>query len=185
MLTYKIIDASQAKSINLYLNTKRKLLKCNANKKFNQISLAKYLTPQCAKIKISGHQSPARHTEKQVQKIRIKYEVKYLYKKKLQLNLQPYRIHLDNSKKMEPDMGYYRTRYILKTKNRNERHIFTPEQENKAFRRKEYQSTGSETNILQTIENLTNIQFTMEETNLLQRGLFIICTKNQKIGYKT
>jgi hypothetical protein len=81
MRTYKIIDANQAKSINLYLNTKRKLLKCNANIKFNQISLAKNLTPQYAKIKISGHRSPARRTEKQAEKIRIKYEIKFLYKK--------------------------------------------------------------------------------------------------------
>jgi hypothetical protein len=32
-------------------------------------------------------------------KIRIKYEIKYLYKKKQQLNLQLYQIHLHNSKK--------------------------------------------------------------------------------------
>jgi hypothetical protein len=99
MLTYKIIDARQAKSINVYMNTKRKLLKCNANIKFNQICLAKNLTPQYAKRKIPGHQAPARHTEKQAKKIRIKYEIKFLHKKKQQLKLQLYRIHRDNSNK--------------------------------------------------------------------------------------
>jgi hypothetical protein len=86
------------KSINLYLNTKRKLLKCNANIKFNQICLAKNLTPQYAKIKISGHQSPARRTEKQAEKIRIEYEIKYLYEKKSVLKiLIKYHIFLSTS----------------------------------------------------------------------------------------
>jgi hypothetical protein len=77
MLTYKIIDANKAKSINLYLNTKSKLLKCNANIKFNQICLAKISLHNTQKSKFQ-----ARHTEKQAQKIRIKYGIKYLYKKK-------------------------------------------------------------------------------------------------------
>jgi hypothetical protein len=51
---------------------------------------------------------------------------------------------------MEPDMGYYRIRYTHETKNRNERNIFTPEQQNKTLRTKEYQPTASKTKILQT-----------------------------------
>jgi hypothetical protein len=76
MLAYNIMDVNQAKSINVYMNTEIKLLKCNANIKLNQICLTKNLTPQYAKIKIPGHQAPARHTEKQAEKIRIKYEIK-------------------------------------------------------------------------------------------------------------
>jgi hypothetical protein len=39
-------------------------------------------------------------------------------------------------------MECYRIRHTHKTKNRNERNIFTPEQQNKTLRRKEYQPTG-------------------------------------------
>jgi hypothetical protein len=48
----KIVNGSQASSINKYMNTKRKLLNCNANIYFNRTCLEQNLTPKYAQIHI-------------------------------------------------------------------------------------------------------------------------------------
>jgi hypothetical protein len=93
----KIVNANHAFSINLYKNTKRKLLKCNADIHFNKTCLAHKITPKYANIKIktSTHSEAAKITEKQVRTLRIKNEIKYLYTKKQQLNKQLYALHIE------------------------------------------------------------------------------------------
>jgi hypothetical protein len=44
----KIINASHARSILKYVNTKLKLLNCNGNNNFNEIFLEQNLTPEYA-----------------------------------------------------------------------------------------------------------------------------------------
>ena len=75
-------------------NILSKLYKCNANIYFNKQCLKNQLTPSYANIKVP-HTSPAhKHTQKKLPNIRIKDEIRYLYTKKQQINLQIYHLHL-------------------------------------------------------------------------------------------
>ena len=86
--------ASQAQSINNYKNRKMKLLLCSANIYFNKQCLIQNLTPTYAKIKVANTSPVAKFTQRKTQILRIKDEIHFLYKKKLQLNKQLYQAHL-------------------------------------------------------------------------------------------
>ena len=90
----KIIDPSQAHNITRYENLKRKILKCYANIYFNKQCLQHNLTPQYTKITIPETSPAAIHTQRKVNKIRIKDEIKFQYLKKEQINEQLYNLHL-------------------------------------------------------------------------------------------
>ena len=76
--------AGQAHSITQYKNTKTKVLKCCANIYFNRQCLIKKITPRHANIKIP-HTSPAAYvTQNKIQSIRLKDEIKFLYKNRLE-----------------------------------------------------------------------------------------------------
>jgi len=94
---FNIHKARQAKSINFYKNLRNKVMKCCANIYFNPQCLIKKVIPNYAKTKIL-YTSPATNiTQKKVQTIRIKDEIKFLYMKKGKLNNGLYRMHLNNS----------------------------------------------------------------------------------------
>jgi hypothetical protein len=83
--------ASQAQSIFQYKNVKTKLLKCCADISFNKQCLHHKVTPNYAKIKVPATSPGATVTQNKVRTIRIKDEIKFLYKKKEQLNKQLYK----------------------------------------------------------------------------------------------
>jgi len=86
--------ASQAHNINQYKSIKTKVLKCCMNIYSNQQCLTKKIVPNYANIKIP-HTSPATQvTQKKVQIIRIKDEIKFMYRKKQKLKNDLYKIHL-------------------------------------------------------------------------------------------
>ena len=90
--------AGQGRTINLYKNTRSKLLKCCANIYFNKQFLAKKVIPSYVNIKFQ-HTSPvAQFTSKKAQPIRIKDEIKFLFKKKDKLNREHYQHHLKATK---------------------------------------------------------------------------------------
>ena len=83
-----------AHSINLYRNIRIKVMKCCANTYFNRQCLIKKIIPKYANIKIP-YTSPATHAkQKKIHTIRLKDEIKFLYKKKEKLNNDLYNIHL-------------------------------------------------------------------------------------------
>jgi flagella basal body P-ring formation protein FlgA len=86
--------ASQAQTINNYKNRKMKLLLCCANIYFNKQYLTQNLIPTYAKIKVANTSTAAKLTQRKTQILRIKDEIRFLYKKKLQLNKQLYHSHL-------------------------------------------------------------------------------------------
>jgi len=90
--------ASQARTVNLYKNLRSKLLKCCANIYFNRQCLnKKKIIPKYVNIKVANT-SPAARTTKKAQLIRIKEEIRMLYKKKDNLNRDLYRVHLQAAK---------------------------------------------------------------------------------------
>jgi len=93
MASIKFI-ASEARTIFQYKNTRTKVLKCCANIYFNKQCLSKKFIPNYANVKLLNT-SPAAHiTQKKVHIMRIKDEIKFLYKKKQKLNNYLYKIHL-------------------------------------------------------------------------------------------
>jgi hypothetical protein len=74
---FKIINASQAYSIQKYVTTERKLLNCNANIYFNKTCLKQNITPKYAQIhiKTANTTEAAKHTETQIRTLRIKNKI--------------------------------------------------------------------------------------------------------------
>jgi hypothetical protein len=86
--TTKIINAQQARLNNIYKNTKLKLLKVNAAIWFNKICRKKQMKPNYISLKINGRRQRDLRTTTHAIKFRIKQEIKFLYKKKQNLNKQ-------------------------------------------------------------------------------------------------
>ena len=80
-----------------YFNKKKKWLFNNANIWFNKTCLQLNLTPKFATIKNKPYSTPARITNWQYSKLRLRNEIKYLYTKKQYLSLQLYEQELYNS----------------------------------------------------------------------------------------
>ena len=96
MTNVKLI-ASQAHLVNQYKNIRSKLQKCCANIYFNKQCITKKIIPKYVNIKIANTSPASQTTAKKAQLIRIKDEVKFLYKKKEKLNQKLYKIHLQTA----------------------------------------------------------------------------------------
>ena len=82
---FKGLIASRAHLVNQYKNIRSKLQKCCASIYFNKPCITKKIIPKYVNIKI-GNTSPASQTTaKKAHLIRIKDEIKFLYKKKEKL----------------------------------------------------------------------------------------------------
>jgi exoribonuclease II len=73
MQTVKMVDASQARSINRYLNIKHKLLNCNA---INRTCKELKVVQKYAKTKIKLHKIKTEHLTDKIQRVRIYNEKK-------------------------------------------------------------------------------------------------------------
>src|SRR5215475_9541 len=89
----KFIDAKQAKEIDQYKNTKRKLYRTNAAIWYNKTCRQKKLTPSYINIRINGKNQQCQRTLRMAQHYRINQEIRFLYAKKLKLNKQLYTLH--------------------------------------------------------------------------------------------
>ena len=69
-------------------------MKCYANIYFNWQFLTKIVIPKYANIKIPCTSPATNVTQEKIQTIRLKDEIKFLYKQKEKLNNDLYRIHL-------------------------------------------------------------------------------------------
>jgi hypothetical protein len=93
----KMILPRQAKLLNIYKNTKHKLLKANAAIWFNTICRTRQLKSHYINIRISGHNRRSQLTTTAVHRFRITQELKVLYCKKQRLNQLLYTSHLQYS----------------------------------------------------------------------------------------
>ena len=96
------LEPYQVKIAYTLQNQKLKLFKTNLNIKFNKICLYKNVIPNYAKIKINETSRMARKTEQFASKYRIKEEIKFLYGKKISLNLAVYKAHLELYNNVHP-----------------------------------------------------------------------------------
>jgi hypothetical protein len=77
------------------VHLKEKVMKCCLNIYFNKQCLIKKVTPNYAKCKIPQTSPASNYTRRKIHNIRIKDEIRFLYKKKQKLNTDLYNIHLE------------------------------------------------------------------------------------------
>ena len=79
MASVKLI-ASQACTIFQYKNTRIKVLKCCTNSYFNKQCLNKRIVPSYANIKLPNTSPAPRTTQRKVHSMRIRNEIRFLYR---------------------------------------------------------------------------------------------------------
>ena len=163
--------ASQAKSIHLYKGLRSKILKCNANIYFNKQCLAKNLTPKYATIKVPKTSKAAQSTQSKVTRIRIKDEIKFLYKKKDQLNKQLYQAHLAIAQEWGSTWHIIRE-YLHENINTDmDKKYRTIEQKLTKLEHIQTRTPTHTKTFYPRVTNNTDIIFTAEELTLLNKGL--------------
>ena len=165
----KIIQASQG-PIRKYEDLKRKLYHCNAHIYFNKQCTKKHLIPNYAKVKVPNTSPAAKFTLHKAQLMRVKDELKFLHVKKQWLNHQIYKIHLLLANTWGKTWPYIHLTIEDKLKKAIQ-HKYTT-LDNKLDRLSQIQT--KKPNEIHTfyprVVNNTNITFTDNETNLLNKG---------------
>ena len=152
-----------------------KLLLCCANIYFNKQSLTQSLTPTYAKIKVANTSPAAKFTQQKTQILRIKYEIRFLYKKKLQLNKQLYQAHLLAANTWRPawdTIAEVIQNYI--NKHMDQKYHSLHKKLHNLQQKKENTMTthqGTEPNFHPRVINLTDTAFNKSENTPLQKGL--------------
>jgi hypothetical protein len=162
-------------SINKYRNLRKKLLLCSANIYFNKQCLLKNITPSYARCKIPYTSPAAITTQRKTNKIRIKDEIRFLYRKKYHLNAQLYQAHLQTANTWGPIWDHI-SHTIHENLNKTiEKNYHTLNQKLKKLEKLGHQdnNTQEKTNpkFFSRVINLTNINFNEDEHRLLQKGL--------------
>ena len=106
MSSLKIVLASQAIYINKYKHLKQKLLKCCANIYFNKQCLIHGLIPKFANVRVPNTSPAATFTKRKMVKMRLRDELKFLYIRKSDLNVQLYHMHLRVANELEAKTLY-------------------------------------------------------------------------------
>ena len=167
------IHASQSKTIYNYKSLKLKVLNCNANIYFNKQCLNNNFIPTYAKINIKNNSKAATITKEKAQKIRLKEEIKFLYKKKEHLNGTLYKSNLEaahewgNIWPLIQEHLNYRINIIMDKKYKT----LNNKIKNLDKQQASQQTHQHNVKFHPRIVNLTNIPFTIEENKLLNKGL--------------
>jgi hypothetical protein len=135
------------------------------------------ITPKYALIKIPTINEAAKKTKTQAQTLRIKNEIKFVYKKKQQLNVQLYQAHVSNANIWQNIWNNIEQSIEEKLKLEMEKVYKTQQQKKANMRTKATNNNTTHTRV----ENYTKIQFTYNEIQLLNKGLkYNLHHKNKK-----
>ena len=137
--------------------------------------------PKYASTKLPINNEAAKKTQTQAQTLRIKNEIKFLYKKKQQLNTQLYHAHIHNANIWQQTWDSIEKSINHKLQQEMKK-VYLKQQE-KLTHMNKIQNTGKINNNVNytRVENRTNIQFTQEEIQLLNKGLkYNLHQKNKK-----
>jgi len=162
---------SQAKSIYQYNSLQTKILKCNANIMFNKQCLSKNLIPKYANIKIPRTSKAASFTQTKTHTIRIKDEIRFLYMKKTLLNKSLYIAHLKVAQEWGDTWPLIRD-YIHNSINTDMAKKYNTQE--KKIKKLENTKNNDHKHLHSfhpRVINKTNINFSTNELNLLNKGL--------------
>jgi hypothetical protein len=172
----KFMDAKQASDTYKYKNTKRKLYRTNAAIWYNKVCRQKQLIPTYINISINGTNKQCQRTHKAATKYRINQEIKFLYIKKQNINEQLYKLTSKCSDSWQKLWSLIQ--HIIDAKLNQEmelqyeklnRKIDALQNRQRSDSRKTCKAQGQQ--FYNRTTNLTNITFTIEETELLNQGL--------------
>jgi hypothetical protein len=157
------------------MNLRRKLLMCNAHIKFNKTCQKENLVAKYALISNStySNNSAARQTKTDAQEMRVRYEVKLLYKKKQLINKELNKIQLHNANEWGRVWENIEQNIQIKLQlGLTNKHNTQQAKLNKLrIEQKSHQATQETQHIFYPkLTNRTNIQLTHNETQLLNKG---------------
>jgi hypothetical protein len=134
--------------------------------------LKEKIIPNYAFIKIPTTNEAAKKTKKkQAQTLGIKNEIKFLYKKKQQLNLQLYQAHINIANIWQKIWSNIEQSIEEKLKQEMEKVYMKQQQKIANMMRTQTTNTTNNNTKHSSVENYTNIQFTHNEFQLLNKGL--------------
>jgi hypothetical protein len=121
-------------------------------------------------IKSADTSEAAKRTETQVRTLKIKNEIKFLYKKKQQLNKELYTLHLLNANNEWGNIWNIIAAYITDALENAMKHKYNNiNRKVQSLRNEQGKDTQPTTYTFH--KNLINIIFTNDETQLLSKGL--------------
>lgn len=167
---FKIL-ASQAETINRYKNTRSKLLKCGANIYFNKKCLINDVTPKYARIKFTNNSPASLRTTIRAQTLRVKNEIKLLYKKKEKLNQDLYTLHLKAALEWGSLWPIIQDNIIGNLNNEMKKKYQTLDKKLNTLVNTKAQNQHHNIQFYPRVVNKTNIKFTDCEMTLLNKGL--------------
>jgi len=179
MTSFKLL-ASQAQNINQYKNLRTKVAKCCANIYFNKLYLYNKVVPKYAQLKIPKTSPASRSTAQKMLTMRIKEEIKFLHKKKEQLNRKLYRRHLQAAQ--EWGKAWYTVHESIQESIKLEmekKYKAMDDKINKLIQNQTYKPNTS-MNFYPRVFNKTNITFSDDELELLNKGLKYNLSKKRK-----
>jgi hypothetical protein len=163
--------ASQAHTIFQYKNIRNKVLKCCANMYFNKQCLNNEIIPNYANIKLPKISPAASKTQKKVHVMRIKDEIRFLYKKKEQLNDTMYKIHLKAAQEWG-SMWQIILESVTESTNREiERKYSNIDKKIKTLSKAQTRNNEIQKSFYPRVDNRTKINFSGNELTLLNKGL--------------
>jgi len=170
MNNYKLL-ASQAQLVNRYKNTISKLQKCYANIYFNKQRIVKQITPTYVNMRISNTSPTALVTTKKTQTIRIKDEIKFLYKKKEKLNKELYNTHLGAAQEWGNTWHIIQESILESINKEMEKKYKVLEDKLKKLTLKQSKKPNTNTQFYPRVINETKIEFSNKEIAMLNKGL--------------
>jgi hypothetical protein len=166
----KFVNASQG-IIQKFLNLNRKLYMCNANIYFNKQCIRKQLTPAYARIKVPNTSPAHKNTQKKIPAIRIKDEIKFLYSKKQQINLQVYKLHLLLANTWGNAWAQVHGKIDDKIQKEARDRYRTIDRKLEALGKTQTAKLQEKRQFYPRVVNNTDINFSDQEMNMLQKGL--------------
>jgi hypothetical protein len=146
-------------------------MNCNANIHFNKQCLLNKVIPSYTQLRVP-HNSPASHvTQQKAQILRIKDEIKFLYRRKDHLNKDLYGIHLQAATEWGTLWDLISTSIHNTTQNLMEKKYTTISHKIKKNNEQNVHTSDRSHIFYPRIMNRTDIMFTPKEETLLQKGL--------------
>jgi len=170
MTSFKLL-ASRAQNINQYKNLRTKVAKCCANIYFNKQCIKNKVVPKYAQIKIPNTSPTSLNTTQKVQILRIKEEIKFLHKKKEQLNRELYTRHLQAAQEWGKAWEIIQESIQESINREMEKKYKTMDEKLKKLIQSQSYKPSTSTQFYPRVVNKTNIHFSDDELGLLNKGL--------------
>lgn len=180
------LQACQAMIASQFENIKLKLAYTNCHLKFNKSCLTHQLLPKYVQVKIKNTSFAAKKAKLAAEKIWVKNEIKFLYRKKSMLNNLLYKKQLEFANTSHP-LEYENKLRIIES--RVGKKVFRKKRDqdkkltglmNEQKHREDILTFDFE--FYPRLVNQTKIHFNVDEHNLLNKGLKYNFSKNSKKG---